>query len=52
MNLDYSVYPDIEDLPQTLHSPEDKADYVARICHAWDFGIVPTLETFELFGDW
>lgn len=52
MNLDYSVYPDVGVLPRDLPTPEDKADYVSRICHAWDFGIVPTAETFELFAGW
>lgn len=51
MNLDYSVYPDVS-LPQNLSTPEDKADYVARVCNAWDFGIPPTRETFGLFADW
>jgi hypothetical protein len=50
--LDYSVYPDLEQLPDTLDSPEQKADYLARVCGAWDFGIVPTAETFALFQDW
>ncbi|WP_156427154.1 hypothetical protein [Leptolyngbya sp. NIES-2104] len=30
----------------------DQADYVARICGAWDFGIIPTPETFLLFSTW
>lgn len=49
MFLDYSVYPDLEQLPDTLDSPEQKADYPARVCGVWDFGIVPTAETFALF---
>ncbi len=52
MTIDYSVYPDLDDLPETLKSPSDKADYVARVCSAWDFGIFPTPETFELFRSW
>jgi hypothetical protein len=51
MNLDYSVYPDVEN-PQHLLSPEDKADYLTRICNAWDFGILPTPETLRLFAGW
>jgi hypothetical protein len=52
MMLDYSVYPDLDELPETLSTNADKADYVARICGAWDFGITPTRETFELFVGW
>ncbi|TAM73279.1 hypothetical protein EPN44_14205 [bacterium] len=49
--IDYSVYPDLDRLPD-LVDDEERADYVARICGAWDFGIVPTRETFQLFGGW
>jgi hypothetical protein len=52
VNLDYSVYPDIDELPDDLPTPEAKADYIARICGAWDFGIGPTAYTFELLRDW
>jgi hypothetical protein len=50
--LDYSVYPDLENPPTTLATDADRADYVARICGAWDFDIVPTRETFALFATW
>lgn len=33
-------------------SLEDKADYVHRICSAWDFRILPDPETFDLFSTW
>jgi hypothetical protein len=52
MDLDLSVYPDLEDPPHELTTDYDKADYVARICGAWDYGIFPTPETFELFSGW
>ena len=52
MNLDYSLYPDVADPPQALTTDPDKADYIARVCGAWDFGIVPTIETFELLRSW
>lgn len=35
--IDHSVYPDLENLPEELVTPEDKADYIQRICAAWDF---------------
>ena len=50
--IDTSVYPDLDDLPTELGTPEAKADYVARICGAWDFGILPETETFRLFQGW
>jgi len=50
--LDGSVYPDLDEAPDTLDSDEDKADYVARVCRAWDFGIIPTPATFTLFAGW
>lgn len=50
--IDTSVYPDLDHPPTTLESEADRADYVARICGAWDFGIVPTPDTFRLFASW
>ena len=50
--IDQSLYPDAEVPPESLDSPEDKADYVHRICTAWDFGIHPEPETFELLSGW
>jgi hypothetical protein len=52
MNLDSSLFPDVAEPPQTLPTDADKADYVARVCGAWDFGLVPTAETFGLFRSW
>jgi len=47
--IDYSVYPDVAELvePRTI---EERADYIARICGAWDFGLIPTPQTFQLFN--
>jgi hypothetical protein len=50
--LDHSVYPDLDHPPDELLTAEDKADYVARVCGAWDFDIVPTRETFALLSEW
>lgn len=50
--IDYTVYPDLEGPPTTLETDGDRADYVARVCAAWDFGVVPTEETFEGFAGW
>jgi hypothetical protein len=49
--IDYSVYPDLDDVPAFV-CDADRADYVARICGAWDFGVVPTPATFEEFATW
>ena len=51
MIIDGTVYPDVP--PPTLpwHQWEiaDQADYVERVCRAWDFGAHPYPETFEHF---
>lgn len=49
--MDGSVYPDREP-PQEFTCDEDRADFVHRICSAWDFGIPPLRETFDLFAGW
>jgi hypothetical protein len=50
--IDYSVYPDLDHPPSELLTIEDKADYLSRVCAAWDFGVPPTAETFSLFSAW
>ena len=52
MNLDHSVYPDLAEPPLELIDDGDKADYVHRICGAWDFGVPPWPETVTLFSGW
>lgn len=52
MHIDGSVYPDLDVPPRSLDSPQARADYVHRICSAWDYGVPPTRETFALFSDW
>lgn len=49
--IDYSVFPDRE-MPIAIETDGEKADYVARICAAWDFGLIPTRETIALFAQW
>jgi hypothetical protein len=49
--VDASVYPDQEP-PEDLTTPEDKADYVYRICSAFDFGIPPEDATIQLLSTW
>jgi len=50
--IDQSVYPDRDAPPTSLETVEDKADYVHRVCSAWDHGIHPDPETFALFAGW
>src|SRR5258708_462626 len=52
MYIDHSVYPDLEDPPSKLTTDEEKADYVERICGAWDFDVFPERETLDLFLGW
>jgi hypothetical protein len=51
MIIDHSIYPDIEP-PENLPTDEDKADYIHRLCGAWDFGIVPEPETMDELAAW
>ncbi len=50
--IDESVYPDLDDPPSVLETMESRADYIHRICAAWDYGVHPEPETFELFSRW
>jgi hypothetical protein len=51
MEIDATVYPDAEP-PSELTTDEDKADYVHRICSAFDFGVPPDAPTLRLFAGW
>ena len=50
--IDHSVYPDLAEPPSVLDSAEAKADYLHRVCTAWDFHVLPEPETFDLFSLW
>jgi hypothetical protein len=50
--IDQSVYPDLDEPPDELLDDAAKADYLHRICSAWDFGIMPDGTTFEMFASW
>jgi hypothetical protein len=55
MKLDHSVYPEVDEseLPTELKTVEEQADYIHRVCSAWDFyGFPPELTTLKLFSDW
>ncbi|MDX9721608.1 MAG: hypothetical protein RBU37_12735 [Myxococcota bacterium] len=42
--LDGALYPDVEP-PLTLQGLADRVDFLARLCAAWDFGVLPEWET-------
>jgi len=42
--LDGALYPDIEP-PEDLETLADRVDFLARLCAAWDYGILPTAAT-------
>ncbi len=44
--IDGTLYPDT-DVPDSLELLADKVDFLARLCGAWDFGILPYEETVE-----
>jgi hypothetical protein len=42
--LDGALYPDVE-VPDTLDTISDRVDFLARLCSAWDFGLLPDVDT-------
>ena len=42
--IDGALYPDREP-PDILDSLAEQVDFVARLCSAWDFGILPDADT-------
>ena len=42
--LDSSLYPDVES-PEKLETLSDRVDFIARLCSAWDFGLLPEIST-------
>jgi hypothetical protein len=42
--IDGTLYPDTE-IPGELIESGDRIDFLARLCSAWDFGILPYPET-------
>jgi hypothetical protein len=50
--LDHSVYPDLATPPVTLATDHDKADYLHRVCAAFDFGVYPEQADWDRFATW
>ena len=44
--IDGSLYPDRRP-PADVSTLADRVDFLARLCSAWDFGILPDRETVE-----
>ncbi len=42
--IDDTLYPDMVP-PDSLTDIDDRVDFLARLCAAWDFGILPEPET-------
>ncbi len=42
--LDGTLYPDIN-TPEILTSLPERIDFLARLCAAWDFGLLPNADT-------
>ena len=42
--IDGALYPDTE-VPSTLNTLAEQVDFLARLCAAWDFGLLPGKET-------
>lgn len=42
--IDGALYPDTE-TPSALDTLAKRVDFLARLCSAWDFGLLPEMET-------
>lgn len=51
MKIDASLYPDCVP-PFRLETAEEKADYLQRVCGAFDHGVPPTSDTLQALRDW
>lgn len=45
-----AIYPD-RSMPREVATIEDRVDFLARLCSAWDFGRLPDLKTVEAIRD-
>jgi hypothetical protein len=46
LKIDGSLYPDTE-TPARLETLSDRIDFLARLCAAWDFGLLPDQDTIH-----
>jgi hypothetical protein len=52
MPIDGTLYPDLPQPPRSLDTQEARADYVHRVCTAWDHGVQPDAATFAWLSGW
>ena len=43
--IDGALYPELDEPPMQLVTLNDRADFISRMCAAWDFGVYPVPET-------
>jgi hypothetical protein len=44
--IDGALYPDTA-VPDEIRTMADRVDFLARLCSAWDFGLLPDRETID-----
>lgn len=44
--IDGALYPDVEP-PDELYTLSTRVDFLARLCAAWDFGILPDIDAIK-----
>ena len=44
--IDGALYPDVE-TPASISTLPEQVDFLARLCAAWDFGVLPEEETVK-----
>lgn len=44
--IDGSLYPDV-DVPDAIETLAGRVDFLARLCSAWDFGVLPEATTID-----
>ncbi|HYG61901.1 MAG TPA: hypothetical protein VEL74_04930 [Thermoanaerobaculia bacterium] len=44
--IDGALYPDTE-TPDKLETRAERVDFLARLCSAWDFGLLPDADTVD-----
>lgn len=49
--IDATLYPDCE-VPTDFGDDRTRADYIQRVCAAWDFGIAPDASIINLLAEW
>ena len=45
--LDGTLYPDLDQPPVALNTHAEQVDFIARLCAAWDFGVLPSMNTIR-----